>query len=42
MYFAALNLKTTDRDEIQSLFKEWSAVAAKLQAGELVGGGPLL
>lgn len=37
MYFAALNLKTTDRDEIQSLFKEWSAAAAKLQAGELVG-----
>ena len=37
MYFAALNLKTTDRDEIQSLFKEWSAAAAKLQVGELVG-----
>ena len=36
MYFAALTLKTTDRDEIQSLFKEWTA-AAKLQAGELVG-----
>ena len=37
MYFAALTLKTTDRDEIQSLFKEWTAAAAKLQAGELVG-----
>lgn len=37
MYFAALTLKTTDRDEVQSLFKEWTAAAAKLQAGELVG-----
>lgn len=37
MYFVALNLKTTDREEIRSLFQEWTKASAKMQAGELVG-----
>ncbi|WP_294499603.1 iron uptake transporter deferrochelatase/peroxidase subunit [uncultured Rothia sp.] len=37
MYFVALNLKTTDREEIRSLFQEWTKASAKMQAGEVVG-----
>lgn len=37
MYFVALNLKTTDREEIRSLFQEWTKASARMQAGELVG-----
>lgn len=37
MYFVALNLKTTDREEIRSLFQEWTRASAKMQAGEVVG-----
>lgn len=37
MYFVALNLKTTDREEIRSLFQEWTKASARMQTGELVG-----
>lgn len=37
MYFVTLNLKTTDREEIRSLFQEWTKASARMQAGELVG-----
>ena len=37
MYFVALNLKTSDREEIRSLFQEWTKASAKMQAGEVVG-----
>ncbi len=37
MYFAALTLKTTSKDEIKKLFKEWSEASRKLMAGEIVG-----
>lgn len=37
MYFVALNLKTTDREEIRSLFQEWTKASAKMQTGEVVG-----
>lgn len=37
MYFVALSLKTTDREEIRSLFQEWTKASARMQTGELVG-----
>ncbi len=42
MYFAALTLKTTSKDEIKKLFKEWSEASRKLMAGEIVGRTPLM
>ena len=37
MYFVALTLKTTDKEEIKKLFKDWTAASQKLMAGEVVG-----
>ena len=41
MYFAALTLKTTSKDEIKKLFKEWSEASRKLMAPVIKVNGKL-
>lgn len=37
MYFVALTLKISSKEEIKQLFKDWTAASRKLMAGEIVG-----
>lgn len=37
IYFASLEVKTTNRSELIDLFKEWTAATAKMTAGEMIG-----
>ncbi|MFJ3955920.1 iron uptake transporter deferrochelatase/peroxidase subunit [Streptomyces libani] len=39
LHFASFDVTTDDRDELIALLKEWTKAAARMTAGEAVGGG---